>query len=94
MSTTSQRTDQSLEGRVPMANQVTRQQMQRWLLRSGFLLKSGGKTSHRQFRGHGVTITLSSHGPNDLTKKHMGMILRKLKQAGFEKEIVLSSVKG
>ena len=40
-----------------MPAEVTRQQMERWLLHHGFVLKAGGRTSHRQFQGHGVTVT-------------------------------------
>ena len=66
-----------------MANQATRAQVERWLLKHGFTLKPGKKTSHRQFAGHGVTITLPGHGPTDLTKKHLGMIRRALRAAGI-----------
>ncbi len=54
--------------------------MERWLLTNGFTRKPGRKTSHRQFQGHGVTVTLPGHGPPDLTKKHVGMIIRKLEE--------------
>ena len=66
-----------------MANQVTRTQVERWLVAHGFTLKPGTKTSHRQFASRAVTITLPGHGPPDLTKKHLGMILRSLRRAGF-----------
>jgi predicted RNA binding protein YcfA (HicA-like mRNA interferase family) len=77
-----------------MAAEVTRRQMERWLLGHGFTLKPGKRTSHRQFQGHGVTVTLPGHGPPDLTKKHVGMILRKLVEAGFERADVLADLKG
>jgi len=67
--------------------------MERWLLDNGFTLKPGKKTSHRQFQGHGVTVTLPGHGPPDLTKKHMGMIVRQLEAAGFERTVVLADLK-
>ena len=76
-----------------MAAEVTRRQMERWLLDNGFTLKPGKKTSHRQFQGHGVTVTLPGHGPPDLTKKHMGMIVRQLVAAGFERTVVLADLK-
>jgi predicted RNA binding protein YcfA (HicA-like mRNA interferase family) len=68
-----------------MPAEVTRRQLERWLLRNGFVLRAGGSTSHRQFRGHGVTVTLPGHGPADLTKKHVGMIVRLLERAGFDR---------
>lgn len=67
--------------------------MERWLLGNGFTQKAGKKTSHRQFQGHGVTVTLPGHGPPDLTKKHVGMILRKLEEAGFMRKAVLDDLK-
>jgi len=66
--------------------------MERWLLTNGFTRKPGRKTSHRQFQGHGVTVTLPGHGPPDLTKKHVGMIIRKLEEAGFERAAVMESL--
>jgi predicted RNA binding protein YcfA (HicA-like mRNA interferase family) len=76
-----------------MPSEITRRQMERWLLRNGFVLKAGGRTSHRQFRGHGVTVTLPGHGPPDLTKKHVGMIVRLLEQAGFDRATLLDELK-
>jgi predicted RNA binding protein YcfA (HicA-like mRNA interferase family) len=76
-----------------MPAEVTRQQMERWLLHHGFVLKAGGRTSHRQFQGHGVTVTLPGHGPADLTKKHVGMIVRRLEQAGFDRAALLAELK-
>jgi predicted RNA binding protein YcfA (HicA-like mRNA interferase family) len=69
-----------------MPGQVTRAQMERWLLAHGFVRRKGGKTSHIQFAGPGVTITLPGHGPADLTKKHVGMLLRQLERAGFPRD--------
>ena len=76
-----------------MASEVTRRQMERWLLANGFALKAGKKTSHRHFQGHGVTVTLPGHGPADLTKKHVGMIVRQLESAGFDRSTVLAALK-
>jgi len=76
-----------------MASEVTRRQMERWLLANGFALKAGKKTSHRHFQGHGVTVTLPGHGPADLTKKHVGMIVRQLASAGFDRSTVLAALK-
>ena len=76
-----------------MAAEVTRRQMEHWLLAHGFVLKAGKKTSHRQFHGHGVTVTLPGHGPADLTKKHVGMIVRALEEAGFPRADVLDGLR-
>ena len=76
-----------------MASQVTPRQTERWLLDHGFTLKAGKKTSHRQFHGHGVTVTLPGHGAPDLTKKHVGMIMRKLEEAGFARTTLLDDLK-
>ena len=76
-----------------MAAEVTRRQMERWLLRNGFTLAAGKKTSHRHFQGHGVTVTLPGHGPTDLTKKHVGMILRQPEVVGFERTTVLAELR-
>ena len=76
-----------------MPAEVTRRQLERWLLRNGFVLKAGGRTSHRQFQGHGVTVTLLGHGPADLTKKHVGMIVRLLERAGFARAVLLAELK-
>jgi predicted RNA binding protein YcfA (HicA-like mRNA interferase family) len=67
--------------------------MERWLVSNGFALKPGKKTSHRQFQGHGITVTLPGHGPADLTKKHVGIILRRLEEAGFERATILEDLK-
>ena len=76
-----------------MASEVTRRQMERWLLGHGFTLRPGKATSHRQFQGHGVTVTLPGHGPPDLTKKHVGMIVRQLEAVGFERTTILDQLK-
>ena len=77
-----------------MPAEVTRRQLERWLLRNGFALRAGAGSSHRQFRGHGVTVTLPGHGPADLTKKHVGMIVRLLERAGFDRATLLGELKG
>ena len=69
-----------------MPHEVTRRDLERWLLANGFEEITGKKTSHRQFRGRGVKITLPGHGPQDLTKKHVAMIRRQLEAAGFDRE--------
>ena len=71
-----------------MPHQVDRRTMEQWLLGHGFVLQPGKKTSHRQFVRDGVKITLPGHGPADLTKKHVAMLVRQLETAGFDRETV------
>jgi predicted RNA binding protein YcfA (HicA-like mRNA interferase family) len=74
--------------------EVTRRQMERWLLEHGFQELPGKKTSHRQYEGHGIKIALPGHGPQDLTKKHVALIVRQLVAAGFDRARVLHELKG
>ncbi len=78
-----------------MASQVTRRQMEAWLLKNGFRALKGGMTGHAQYEGPGgVKITLPGHGPQDLTKKHVALILRTLAAAGFDRERVRRELAG
>ena len=60
--------------------------MERWLREHGFALALGKKTGHIFYVREGVKVTLPGHGPQDLTKKHVALILRHLEAAGFDKE--------
>jgi predicted RNA binding protein YcfA (HicA-like mRNA interferase family) len=77
-----------------MANAVDRKTVESWLLSHGFALRPGGKTSHRQFAGGGVVITLPGHGPQALSRKHVGMIVRQLERAGFSRDAVRRELGG
>ena len=66
--------------------QVTRRDMMRWLETHGFVQEPGKATGHLHFAGPGVKITLPGHGPQDLTKKHVALIIRALQRAGFDRE--------
>lgn len=73
-----------------MASQMDRRRMAAWLLAHDFKRATGNASGHWQFV-HGpskVKVSLIGHGPPDLTKKHMGMILRQLERAGFDREAV------
>jgi predicted RNA binding protein YcfA (HicA-like mRNA interferase family) len=59
-----------------------------WLLAHGFVERRGRQTSHRQFSREGVVVTIPGHGPKDLSKKHLGMLLRQLERAGFDRAAV------
>jgi predicted RNA binding protein YcfA (HicA-like mRNA interferase family) len=71
-----------------MAREVTRRRLERWLFDHGFVELPGKASGHRQFVRDSLKITVSGHGPQDLTKKHVALILRQLAAAGFEKESV------
>jgi predicted RNA binding protein YcfA (HicA-like mRNA interferase family) len=71
-----------------MTHEVTRRQLERWLREHDFVEARGGKTGHRQFVRGGLKITVPGHGPRDLTKKHVALIVRQLMTAGFEKESI------
>ena len=74
--------------RDSVPNQVDRRTLEKWLTDHGFVLSPGRKTSHRQYVREGLKITLPGHGPQDLTKKHVAMIIRQLETAGFDRETV------
>ena len=68
---------------------VTRRALTTWLSDHGFTELGGKATSHRRFRHEsGVVITLPGHGRQNLSQKHLGMILRQLEAAGFDRETV------
>jgi len=69
-----------------MAGQVTRRGLEAWLLNNGFRRLPGGMTGHVQYERAGVKITVPGHGPQDLSKKHVGLIIRALVAAGFDRE--------
>lgn len=70
-----------------MTGQVDRRSLVRWLLAHGFTEIRGRASGHRRFaHPTGITITSPGHGPQDITKKHVGMILRELERAGFDKD--------
>lgn len=71
-------------------SQVTRKTVEEWLLGHGFVQEPGKASGHRQF-AHATTgckITLPGHGPPELSKKHVALILRALERAGFRKDVV------
>ena len=43
------------------------------------------KTSHKQFVLGACKLTVPGHGSKDLSKKHLGMILRSLETVGFDR---------
>jgi predicted RNA binding protein YcfA (HicA-like mRNA interferase family) len=65
--------------------QVTRREMTRWLESHGFVQEPGKATGHVHFARPGVKITLPGHGPQDLTRKHVALIIRALARAGFDR---------
>ena len=68
---------------------VTRRALTAWLFDHGFTELGGTATSHRRFRHEsGVVITLPGHGRQNLSQKHVGMIVRQLEGAGFDRDTV------
>lgn len=65
-----------------------------WLLAHDFIERRGRATSHRQFVRDGVLVTVAGHGPRDLSKKHVGMVLRQLERAGFDRVQVRRELEG
>ena len=66
---------------------VDRRTVARWLEARGFVARTGA-TSHVNYTRDGVVITLQGHGSRELSKKHVGMILRQLERAGYVREEV------
>jgi predicted RNA binding protein YcfA (HicA-like mRNA interferase family) len=77
-----------------MAREVTRRRLERWLLDHGFVELAGKATGHRQFVRGSLKITVSGHGPQDLTKKQVALMLRQLAGAGFDKDAVRRELSG
>ena len=68
---------------------VTRRALTSWLVDHGFTELAGKATSHRRFRDEsGVVITVPGHGRRNLSQKHIGMIVRQLEDAGFDRDTV------
>jgi len=67
---------------------LTKQKLVKWLLKNDFQQLPSKQTSHRRYRHKptGVVITIPMHGRPELSKKHLGMLLRQLEEAGFNKE--------
>ena len=74
--------------------QVTRRAMEKWLLEHGFTLQAGRATGHRHYVRDGTKVTLPGHGSQDLTKKHVGLIVRILERVGFSKEQIRRELEG
>jgi predicted RNA binding protein YcfA (HicA-like mRNA interferase family) len=73
---------------------VTRKALTTWLIHHGFAELSGKATSHRRFRHEsGVVITVPGHGRQNLSQKHVGMIIRQLEAAGFDRDMVRRDLK-
>ena len=73
---------------APMST-VTRRTLTTWLVNHGFTELAGKATSHRRFRHEtGVVITVPGHGRQNLSQKHVGMIVRQLEAAGFDRDTV------
>lgn len=69
-----------------MSKLVKRSELERWLLRNGFEKVNGRSGGHAHFKSPRLTVTVMSHGPKELTKKHTAMIRRSLLEAGYSPE--------
>ncbi len=67
---------------------MTRRRLEAWLVAHGFQREKGRMSSHVQFERAGVKITVPGHGPQDLSKKHLGLIVRALAAAGFDRDLL------
>ena len=65
---------------------LTKRKLIRWLLTHDFEELPRRATSHRRFRGPGITITVPAHGRLELSAKHTGMLIRELEKAGFDRD--------
>jgi predicted RNA binding protein YcfA (HicA-like mRNA interferase family) len=82
------RRDPARSENLPMST-VTRRALTAWLVDHGFAELGGKATSHRRFRHEsGVVITVPGHGRQNLSQKHVGMIVRQLEDAGFDRDTV------
>lgn len=69
--------------------------MAKWLLAHGFKKLPTKATGHWHFvhEPSRIKVQLMGHGPADLTKKHVALILRQLSRAGFDAEAVRKELK-
>ena len=82
------RSDPATSENSPMST-VTRRALTTWLVDHGITELGGKATSHRRFRQKsGVVITVPSHGRQNLSQKHIDMIVRQLEAAGFDRDTV------
>jgi hypothetical protein len=68
--------------------------METWLRDNGFRRLKGGMSGHVLYERRGVKIGVPGHGPQDLTKKHVALIIRALVGAGFDRERVRRDLRG
>ena len=76
-----------------MPNQTDRRTRVKWLLAHGFWEVAGVQSGHRQFTNGTVKVTVPGHGPQDLTKKHVALLLRALETGGFDKNKTLQELR-
>ena len=69
---------------------LSKRTLVRWLLAHGFRFSEVPRraSSHRRFRHTRTTVTVADHGRPELSSKHVGMLLRELERAGFDREQV------
>lgn len=74
---------------------LNRHDVAAWLLRNGFEEQNTG-SGHVYFRHakSGVKIVLPGHGPNDLSRKVAGNVIRSIVSAGFDRAEVRLQLHG
>jgi hypothetical protein len=72
---------------------MRRREVESWLLAHAFRALPQKATGHRYFERNGVKVTLRSHGPQELSRKHQGMLIRQIVAAGIPKDEVLAGLR-
>jgi hypothetical protein len=69
-----------------MAHQVDRHTVTKWLRDHGFRKLPGNAKGYDRYQLDGTTgtVSLRDHGPTDLRKCHVSVIIRTLTQMGFD----------
>ncbi len=72
---------------------MKRRDVEAWLLAHGFRALPDKAGGHRHFELNGVKVTLRAHGPQELSKKHQGMLIRQIVAAGISRDEVLAGLR-
>ena len=66
---------------------LSKKKLTGWLLSNGFVQVPVRGTSHTKYKhaDSGIAVTIPMHARKELSKKHIGMIIRELERAGFDR---------
>lgn len=70
-------------------SRLRRKDLAKWLLHHGFEhvhRSSASGHDHFEHTKTGVVITVTAHGKAELSKKHVGSLIRELERAGFDRK--------